>query len=425
LTGEDGKDMQTAEILAPQTVEETGIRRNFLEDLALKTLFLNGELTLRDLSDQMHLSMAIIEELFQTLRKEQLCEVKGMTGGIHRIVGTQGGKRRALDLLSLNQYSGPCPVSLSDYVTRVRSQSVQTAPIRPADVERCFSHLVLSPEMLARVGTALVSGTSMFLYGPTGGGKTSIAETLPSIYPDGVWIPYAVELDNQVIVVYDTGVHKTLEQPPSEDLDTRWIFCRRPRVFVGGELTFEMLDLGMNPVAKFYAAPLQMKANNGVLIIDDFGRQRISPEQLLNRWIVPLDRRVDFLTLAGGKKFEIPFDLLVVFATNLNPLELADEAFLRRIQNKINVGYPLPAQFLEIFQQVCERFGIAYDPEVGRQFIAEVTEKFRQPLRPCYPLDIVRQICWVARYEGREPKLDLDILALACRNYFLPPEEAA
>jgi len=415
--------MQTAEILAPQSTEETGIRRNFLEDLALKTLFLNGELTLRDLGEQMRLSMPIIDQLFQTLRKEQLCEVKGMTGGVHRIVTTQGGKRRALDLLAMNQYSGPCPVSLSDYTARVRSQSVQSSPVRPADVERCFSHLVLSPEMLARVGTALVSGTSMFLYGPTGGGKTSIAETLPNIYPDGVWIPYALEMDNQVMAIYDSGVHKALEQPVAEDLDTRWLFCRRPRVFVGGELTFEMLDLVMNPVAKFYAAPLQMKANNGVLIIDDFGRQRISPEQLLNRWIVPLDRRVDFLTLAGGKKFEIPFDLLVVFATNLNPLELADEAFLRRIQNKISVGYPLPEQFLEIFQQVCERFGLRYDPEVGRHFIHEVTEQFRQPLRPCYPLDIVRQVCWVARYEGREPKLDRQVVTQACRNYFLAPEE--
>jgi predicted ATPase with chaperone activity len=417
--------MQTAEVSAPQSVDDSGIRRNFLEDLALKTLFLNGELTLRELADRTHLSMGIIDELFQTLRKEQLCEVKGMTGGIHRIVTTQGGKRRALDLLSMNQYSGPCPVSLDDYVARVRSQSVQTSPVRPEDVERCFGHLVLSPEMLTRVGTALVSGTSIFLYGPTGGGKTSIAETLPNIYPDGVWIPYAVEVDNQVIVVYDTGVHKALEQPTTDDLDTRWIFCRRPRVFVGGELTFEMLDLVINPVAKFYSAPVQMKANNGVLIIDDFGRQRISPEQLLNRWIVPLDRRVDFLSLAGGKKFEIPFDSLVVFATNLNPLELADEAFLRRIQNKISVGYPGPEQFLEIFEQVCARFGITYDPEVGRHFVYVVTEQFRQPLRPCYPLDIVRQICWAARYAGSEPRLDQETVELACRNYFLPPEQAA
>jgi len=233
-------------------------------------------------------------------------------------------------------------VSLEAYLKLVRSQTVQGAEIHEADIRRVFEHLVLGDDVLERVGTAIVSGTSIFVYGPTGGGKTSIAETLPNIYPDSVWIPYAVEVDSQIIVVYDATTHRPVEQPPWGEADTRWVRCRRPRVFVGGELTPEMLDLQMNPISKFYSAPLQMKANNGVLIIDDFGRQRIRPEDLLNRWIVPLDRRVDFLTLRGGKKFEVPFDLFVVFATNLNRMELADEAFMRRIQNKIRLGYPSP-----------------------------------------------------------------------------------
>ncbi len=409
---------------APQSIEATGVRRSVLEDLALKTLFMNGELSLRELAELMKLSLGIVEELFQTMRREQLCEVKGMVGSIHRITTTQQGKRRALDLLELNQYVGPAPVSLADYVRRVREQTVQGADVHAEDIRRAFQHMVLSDEVLERVGTAVVSGTSIFIYGPTGGGKTSIAETLPNIYPDSVWVPYAVEVDSQIIVVFDSATHQPLEQPPWGEADTRWVRCRRPRVFVGGELTPEMLDLQYNPVSKFYTAPLQMKANNGVLIIDDFGRQRIRPEELLNRWIVPLDRRVDFLTLHGGKKFEIPFDLFVVFATNLNPMELADEAFMRRIQNKIYLAYPGEAEFHEIFRRLCDRYGLAYDRELVDYLIDLLRHRYRQPLRPCYPTDIVRQIVWTARYENRPPVLDRNAIERACRNYFVNPDEA-
>lgn len=415
----------SAGVPIPHTVADTNIRRSLLEDLALKTLFISGELSLRDLAEHMQLSLAVIEELFFAMRREQLCEVKGMVGGIHRIATTQGGKRRALDLLELNQYVGPAPVSLEDYVKIVREQTVQGADIHPESIRQAFTHLVLSDEVLERVGTALVSGTSIFVYGPTGGGKTSIAETLPNIYPDSVWIPYSVEVDSQIIIVYDSATHRPLEQPAWGDADTRWVRCRRPRVFVGGELTAEMLDLQINPISKFYSAPLQMKANNGVLIVDDFGRQRMRPEDLLNRWIVPLDRRVDFLTLRGGKKFEIPFELFVVFATNLNPMELADEAFMRRIQNKIRLGYPAAPQFREIFRRLCDRFGLNYSQELVDYFIHDLLEtKYHQPLRPCYPQDVVHQITWSARYEGRSAILDRTSLDRACRNYFVSPEDA-
>src|ERR1019366_2016216 len=305
------------------------------------------------------------EDLFQRLRKEQLCEVKRVYIGSYSISLTSEGKVRAQECLSANQYVGPAPVSFKDYVARVRAQSVRNVQLHFADVQRAFESLVLTEETLKQVGIAVLSGTSIMLYGPTGTGKTSIADKIPSIYGDSAWIPHAIEVDGQIITVYDSALHRPIDDRTlGDDSDARWKLCERPRVVVGGELTMEMLDLQFNPVTGFYAAPLQMKAANGVLIVDDFGRQRIQPEQLLNRWIVPLDRRIDFLTLAGGNKFEIPFDLLVVFATNLDLAKLGDEAFLSRIQNKIHIGNVTSDQFHEIFREVCNQFRLDYDATV-------------------------------------------------------------
>ncbi len=413
--------MASAEILAPQTpqtMQDLGIRRSLVEDLALKILYLQGELTLVELADQMRVTFGVVEEAFERLRKEQLCEVKGMSGGIHRITTTSQGKARALELLSLNQYAGPAPVSLEHYTSRVRSQSVKDVAIHEADVNWAFSHLVLRRETLTQLGTAIISGRSIFLYGPTGTGKTAIASAIPDIYRDQVWIPYAVEVDGQIITVFDSHIHRPSDEPAEGDTDGRWVRCARPRVVAGGELTIEMLDLQLNLATRFYAAPLQMKANNGVLIVDDFGRERVRPTELLNRWIVPLDRRIDFLTLAGGKKFEIPFDLFVVFATNLDPLGLADEAFLRRIQSKAKLDNVSPAEFHEIFRRVCVEFELVYDVVVVEELMMLIAG-MRQPLRPCYPRDIVQHICWAARYAGKPPHLDSGSVAQACRNYFV------
>jgi predicted ATPase with chaperone activity len=411
-------------IPVPQTLDDITIRRSLLEDLALKTLSIEGELSLIRLGERMRLSMGIVDALFQRLRKEQLCEVKGMTGGIHVISTTSQGKQRAMELFTLNHYVGPAPVSLKEYVDRVREQSVKNVDVHPADVERAFQHLVLGKETLSQIGTSIASGRSIFFYGPAGTGKTAIAETLPRIYHDEVWLPHAVEVDGEIITVYDATSHERISEPSSNHTDQRWVLCRRPRVLVGGELSMLMLDLQFNPVTKFYSAPLQMKANNGVFIIDDFGRQKMAPERLLNRWIVPLDRGIDFLTLAGGKKFEIPFDVLVAFATNLDPSTLADEAFMRRIQTKIRMDYVNRDQFREIFQRTCKHFELSCDPHVV-DYVVDLLTELDQPLRACYPLDIISQIRWAARYEGKDALLDRASVAQACRNYFILPTRLA
>ena len=412
--------MENTMISASNSIEEIGVRRNLLEDLALKIVYLVGELSLNELARQMGLRLGMVDELFQRLRKDQICQVTGMAGSVYLITTTSAGKSRALELLAQNQYVGPAPVSLNDYVSRVHAQSVLGIHITPKDLNRAFEHLVLDTQTLNQLGTAVLSGRAIFLHGPTGTGKTTIAETLTRLfYDDRVWLPYAVEVDGQIITVYDSVLHQKVEQPAAPDHDGRWVQCRRPRVMVGGELTIEMLDLQFNPSTKFYDGPVQMKANNGLLIVDDFGRQRVSPEELLNRWVVPLDRRIDFLTLAGGKKIEIPFDLFVVFATNLDPAKLVDEAFLRRIQTKIKVDYVTPEQFREIFRRVCLQFDLRYDAAVVDDLIQIIGLEYKEPLRACYPRDIIQQILWGARYLQKKPRLDREAVAQACRNYFL------
>jgi len=416
--------MQGIALGTPQEVEQTGIQRGLLEDLALKTLYLNGEMSLRELSDRMCLDLGVIDEIFKFFRKEQLCEVKGMIGGSHRITATTQGKSRAMDLLLLNQYAGPAPVSLMDYAMRVRTQSVQQTQVQRPDLIRAFHPLVLDEDVIYRLGTAVVSGTSIFLHGPAGTGKTSIANSLPAIYNDEVWIPYAVEVDSQIITVYDPGLHRQSEQAIAEGFDRRWVLCHRPRVIAGGELSAEMLDLQYNHASRYYTAPLQMKANNGVLIMDDFGRQRMRPDELFNRWMTPLDRRVDFLTLPGGKKFEIPFDLFVVFATNLDPNELADEAFLRRIPNKIRIDFASPEQFIEIFRRECATRLLDSDAGVPEHLVKLITQGMKQPLSQCYARDLINQIFWAAAYLGVEPRLTQNTVEQACHNYFLSASKA-
>jgi len=406
---------------APIRVDDLGVTRKLIEELALKILYVAGELSLDDLAERMRVSFPIINELFQALRKAQLCEVTGLTGTIHRIVATSQGRSRAVELLSVNQYTGPVPVSLRDYVQKVRFQTVSKVEVHAPDIRRVFEGLVLNDRIIRQVGTALSSGRSVFLYGPTGVGKSTIADAISRIFSrDQVLVPYAIEIDGQVITVYDEVLHERSGAVPSGG-DERWIPCHRPRTLVGGELTIEMLDLQFNPATKFYSGPVQMKANNGVLIVDDFGRQRLRADELLNRWVVPLDRRIDFLTLAGGAKIEIPFDLFVIFVTNLEPSHLVDEAFLRRIQTKIKVEPVTNEQFHEIFRRLCQDSDLQYDPAVVDSLIEVIINELQQPLRACYGRDIVQQLCWAAKYDRRKPELNWESVAEACRNYFVEP----
>lgn len=404
----------------PRTAEETGIRKSLLEALALKVLYLMGPFSLFELAKHTRLSLEVVEELFERLRAEQHCSVTGLVGNVPTIAITGHGRTRALELLSLNQYSGPAPVSMDSYKQWVRKQSANQVEVHAAEVQRAFSNMVMTEKTLAQLGTALNSGSSLFLYGPTGTGKTTIAETLSRVLAeDMVWIPYAVEVDGQIITVYDPLVHKRADKTPASD--GRWVLCKRPAVMAGGELTIEMLDMQFSPITKYYAGPLQMKANNGVLIIDDFGRQRVQPEAFLNRWVVPLDRRIDFLTLSGGQTIEIPFEVMVVFSTNRNPSEILEDAFLRRVQTKIKIDAVSDEQFCEIFRRVAGAQGVPCDDAVLKQLALYIRETIQEPLRPCYPRDIMNQITWAARFEGRPPTLDYESIMRAVEAYFITP----
>jgi predicted ATPase with chaperone activity len=409
--------------LKPRTIADVGVRESILEDIALKTLYLHGPFSIADLSEQTRLSYDAAEQLFSRLRSKLLCEVTGMTSTIPEIAISSQGRTRALELLSQNQYSGPMPVSLASYVAQIRKQSARNVKVLPSDVERAFAHLVFDDEALSELGTALNSGNAVFLYGPPGVGKTAAAEAMSHVFAeDAVWIPFAVEVGGQIITVYDPAIHGSPTNAESEDGDRRWVRCMRPTVTVGGELTVDMLDLQFNPVTNYYDGPPQMKANNGVLIVDDFGRQRIAPEDLLNRWVVPLDRGIEFLTLAGGRKIEIPFEMLVVFASNRDPRTVLDAAFLRRIQTKIKLGGVTDEQFDEIFRRVAEGHQLKVDQDALRELIGIIRNSLKEELRACHPRDLINQVCWKATYEGREPSLDSAALKRAVKSYFLPPE---
>jgi len=405
--------------------EGLGVRRSVVENLALKSLFYLGEATIQELAEQLRIAPYIVEGVFQRLKKDQLMQATGLAAGGHRVNLTGAGGARASELLNVDQYVGAVPVSLADYIERVKAQSVRDIVVSPADVAESFREMVLDDATLAQLGTSVISGRAIFLYGPPGTGKTTVAERLSELFrKESIWVPYAIEVDGQIITVYDPHTHEKVEGAGGLNGDTRWVRCRRPRLMVGGELTIEMLDLQFNPTTRFYTAPVQMRANNGFLIVDDFGRQRIPPADLLNRWVVPLDRRVDFLSMAGGKKLQIPFDLFVVFATNLDPATVVEEAFLRRIQTKISLGKVTTEQFHEIFRRACAGASITYDAYLVTDVMQRIEHEFEQPLRACQPRDLINQIVWRSKYEQSKPALTIDSLHDACRAYFLVKPEA-
>jgi len=401
---------------APYVEKKLDIPKALVIDLFLRRLYSEGTSNLTALKDALQLPLPIIEGVFQHLRKEQLLEVRGMVGEDYTFFLSEAGRHLATDRLRVSQYAGAAPVSLREYNKALRAQAVELH-FRMQQLKTAMSDIVVPEEILEQVGPAMMSQKALFLYGPTGNGKTSIAERLVRIYDDLVVVPHAVEVDGQIIALYDPIIHEQVDHG-FFDFDKRWTICKRPCVTVGGELTSRMLELQLDSATNIYAAPVQMKANSGMLIIDDFGRQVIEPRELLNRWIVPLDRRVDYLTLRNGVKFQIPFEVMVVFATNLDPLQLADEAFLRRIHNKIYI-HPVSADvFDEIFARAVAEAGIECEKD-GAEYLRDLC--FRQgatELRACYPRDIIDIATWTSRFEDRAVSLSKTDMDRAARLYF-------
>ncbi|HTS78382.1 MAG TPA: hypothetical protein VMG40_19390 [Bryobacteraceae bacterium] len=400
----------------PQNFTELGVPQSLVLDLMLRRMLIEGYCSLQGLSRSLRLSIPVVDTVFKHMRSQQLVEVKGMTGNDYNFTLSAAGKQLAGERFEISQYAGACPVSLKEYHAATKVQAAKVHVDRSA-LRQAFSDLVVADRMLDQLGPAIISQSSIFVYGPTGNGKTSLAERMLRVYHDAVLIPYAVEVDNQVISLYDPVVHSPLEND-EQDLDPRWILCKRPCIVVGGELIPSMLEMRLDEASGIYAAPLQMKANNGILIIDDFGRQLMSPRDLLNRWIVPLDRRVDYLTLRYGVKFQIPFETMVVFSTNLEPADLADEAFLRRIHNKIYVEAVDASAFDQIFGRVVQSRNIQTEPDSAEYLRKLCLREGRTELRACYPADICNILSAIGRYEGRGPIMTKSELERAAALYF-------
>ncbi len=400
----------------PQNMKDLGIPESLVLDLVLRRMLIEGYSNLGGLSRSLRISVPVIDIVFKHMRSQQLVEIKGMAGNDYNFTLSQAGKQLAGERFQVSQYAGACPVSLNDYHAATKAQSAKVQVDRRI-LRQAFSDLIVSDRMLDQLGPAIISQTSIFVYGPTGNGKTSLAERMLRVYQDAIMIPYAVEVDSQIISVYDPVVHQPVENFDDE-IDPRWILCKRPCILVGGELIPSMLELRLDESSGIYAAPLQMKANNGILLIDDFGRQLMSPRDLLNRWIVPLDRRVDYLMLRYGVKFQIPFELMVVFSTNLEPSDLADEAFLRRIHNKIYVEAVDPNSFDQIFTRVVQSRDMQVEPDSAEYLRKLCLREGRTELRACYPSDICNILTSIGRYEGRPPLMTKPEMERATSLYF-------
>jgi hypothetical protein len=417
----------------PATVADTGLHPDTLGQLMIKTL-LAGETSGTQLAEHLRLPFTVLDALIQHARVEKQIEVRGASGAGtagYRYVLTDLGRERAMQYFAVNGYVGPAPVPLAQYTDYVRASMAARPWIDRDRLSRGFENLVISQAMYDKLGPAVNSGKSLFLYGAPGNGKTVVAEGIGRALGTDMHIPHAIDVDGQTITMYDPVSHsRTAASAASQSViaaavhDRRWEQIRRPVVVVGGELTLEMLDLTFNPIAKFYEAPIQMKANGGVFVVDDFGRQRIPPRDLLNRWIVPLESRVDFLTLHTGRKFEIPFNVLIVFATNLKPESLADEAFLRRIPYKIAITDPSVEQFTRIFELDCKRRGLAFHPVMVAYLYRRHYRPYGRAMRSCQPRDLLDQVTALCRFEGRDPVVTRELLDKACEAYFLDEGES-
>ncbi len=400
----------------PDRVEDLDIPRALVGDLLLRYLWLHGSATLGALHETLKLSFPVLETMFHQYRQQQLLDVKGMVGNDYSFTLTGNGRAQATARSEVCQYVGPAPVSIQQYSRVVKSQAAKIKLGRES-LKQAFHDLVLPDSFLDQLGPALIGQQSLFLYGGTGNGKTSIAERILRIYKDHVLVPYAVEVNGHIITVFDPVVHRVAPST-DETLDPRWVLCERPCITVGGELSAAMLELRLDEATRVFISPCQMKANNGIFIVDDFGRQMLSPRELLNRWIVPLDRRVDYLTLASGMKFQVPFEMMVVFSTNLNPRELADEAFLRRIQTKVLVDNVSNETFDEIFRRVVQSQQTPSDPGCAEYLRESCRAAAGELLHACYPIDIFRIVKSISEYEGRPVRVTRAGIDRAVALYF-------
>ena len=409
--------------------EEVGLNEGFLSDLILKTMYFRGQVTGFEIAEELHLPFQnVVHPVVSFLKLEEMCEVKGSGGvgaGTFQYVISSKGTARAREQMERSSYVGAAPVSWDQYVESVQSQGTRRLQVTPDMMKDALSHLVLDEDIFERIGPAVNSGRSLFLYGPPGNGKTTIAESIGRmVLGNEMYIPYCVEVGGQVIKVYDEINHEILPDDDSTrvgvgDRDGRWVKIKRPVIMVGGELTMEGLDLIWDPNNKYYEAPFQMKANGGMFLIDDFGRQMIRPRDLLNRWIVPMEKNIDFLALHTGQKMEVPFNVLLVFCTNLPPADLVDEAFLRRIRHKIHITSPSFNSYREIFNRLCDSRNIEKDEKALRYVLQEYYIKKNRKLRANHPRDILDQLEDIGSYLGTEPSLSKEQLDQAAESYFV------
>ncbi|MDD2715388.1 MAG: ATP-binding protein [Candidatus Wallbacteria bacterium] len=407
--------------LSPKTVEETGLKASFLMDLTLKLIYARGRITGKDVSLELKLPACVTLEALEGLKKLKLVESAGSSHPIHCIFEIlDRGREKVREIFERDEYIGPAPVCLAQYNDIMKKHVKEFTRVSPEEVRKAFSDLVIPESIIEEIGPAINSRGSMFLFGPPGNGKTSIAERISRIINNQVLLPYAIEIDNQVIKLFDPAYHKVLETgEPSLTFDNRWLLCVPPAVVVGGELTLKELDLIWNPTSKFYEAPIHLKANGGMFLIDDFGRQIVRPRDLLNRWIYPLEKNSDYLTLHTGKKIEVPFIQLIVFSTNLDPSELVDEAFLRRLQNKINVVDPSPQQYKDIFRLNCNNMKVPFDEPMVDLFMEKYMKAEGRPFRSCQPRDILKIIRAKCLFDGKEFQLNEDVFKYACKQYYV------